>query len=117
MQLQYLQPCPALVPYIEHYLLSDIGYPHSSPVLPYRSVVAGFQYGGQLSLEEGGGESQPLQRLCLTGMSQHLRRFRNEPGFGIILVYFRPWAAPLFFGSMMHEFYQKSVAQYRAHFQ
>jgi len=109
MELQQLRPSSALAPYIERYLLSHIDYPHSSPVLPDSSVVVGFQYGGQLSLEEG-GESQPLQRLCLTGISQRLRSFRNEPGFGIILVYFRPWAAPLFFGSMMHEFYQQSVA-------
>lgn len=58
MQLQYRQPCPALVPYIERYLLSDIGYPHSSPVLPDRSVVAGFQYSGQLSLEIGEGSQR-----------------------------------------------------------
>ncbi len=109
MELQYLQPSPALAPYIERYLLSAIDYPHSSPVLPDHSVVAGFQYGGHLSLEKE-GTSQPLQRLCLTGMGRQLRHFRNGSGFSIILVYFRPWAAPLFFGSMMHEFYQQSVA-------
>ena len=102
-------PHPALAPFIEKYTVNEIAKDHVSRVIPDLSVVMGFQFSGDLSLSETSYDTH-LDRLCLTGMGSRYRLFKNSPGFGIILVYFKPVGASLFFRVPLHSFFQSSVS-------
>ena len=102
-------PTPALSPFIEKYTINEIPGIHTSRVIPDLSVVMGFQFGGNLSLIDATGTPR-LDPLCLTGMGNRYRLFHNSAGFGIVLVYFKPAGASLFFEPPLQEFFQSSIS-------
>lgn len=78
-------------------------------VLPDTGVVIGFQYKGRLFRVEDGNPT-PLSISGISGLADHSRAFRNLPGTGTILVFFKEAGAAPFFRQPLHELFRESVS-------
>ena len=77
-------------------------------VLPDTGVVLGFQYKGRL-FQVDDGISIALDTSGISGLADHHRSFRNLPGTGTILVFFKEAGAAPFFRQPLHEIFRESV--------
>lgn len=105
--LVYL-PCEPLLPYVKQLALSESDVGATYRVLPDTSVVLGFQYKGALAFVEAGAETS-LAAFGVTGLLDRYRLFRNTPGVGSVLVYFREGMARAFFRAPLHELFGASI--------
>jgi AraC-like DNA-binding protein len=77
-------------------------------VLPDTGVVIGFQYKGRL-FQINDGNPIALSSSGISGLADHHRSFRNLPGTGTVLVFFKEAGATPFFRQPLHEIFRESV--------
>lgn len=102
-------PCDILKPYIRHFIISDSLPETTYKVLPDTGVVIGFQYKGKLSFLDNGKEVQ-LSSSGVTGLRDQYRVFKNSPGTGTVLVFFKEAGATSFFRQPVHEIFRESIS-------
>jgi AraC-like DNA-binding protein len=77
-------------------------------VLPDTGVVIGFQFKGRLFRVDD-GNAVALDTSGISGLADHHRSFRNLPGTGTILVFFKEAGAAPFFRQPLHEIFRESI--------
>jgi AraC-like DNA-binding protein len=101
-------PSDPLKPFIRSFAIQEVAEEATYKVLPDTAVVIGFQFKGRL-FRVNDGNSIALNTSGISGLADHYRRFRNLPGTGTILVFFREAGAVPFFRQPLHEIFRESV--------
>lgn len=109
MPLQTFIPHPALQPFISHFAIDESAEEKVYKVLPGTSLVAGFQFKGKLFQMKDGSE-QALAISGISGLADHQKTFKNSPGIGTVLVFFKEAGAHPFFKQPLHELFRESVS-------
>lgn len=104
-------PSPALLPYIEKFVVSESQEAAAIKVLPGTSLVMGFQFSGHIAWQHAQGIS-PLSTAGVTGILHTCRIFHQSPKLGSILVFFRPLAAGHFLHAPAGELENQSLSLY-----
>ena len=102
-------PCDILKPFVKSFAVQESTIENTYKVLPDTSLVIGFQYRGRLSRIHNGQES-PLSISGVSGLSDHSRTFKNSPGIGTVLIFFKEAGARPFFKQPLHELFRESVS-------
>lgn len=105
---EYL-PCKALALYIEKFVVQETASSQAYKVFPGTAVVIGFQYRGSLSFLDEEREIA-LAPAGATGLLDGFRIFKNSPGIGTVLVFFREAGASQFLKVPLHELFNESLA-------
>lgn len=108
MKLYTYAPGKALKPYVKAIAIQEAEEGRTYKVFPGTGLVMGFQHKGRLSYLEGQNEI-PLHRAGVTGLRDNYRLFRNPPGTGTVLVFFREAGAASFFRQPLHELFRESI--------
>lgn len=102
-------PCDALKPFIKTFVIQETPGKNTYKVLPDTGVVIGFQYRGRLSRIEN--ETETLLSISgVSGLADHSRTFRNIPGTGSVLVFFKETGAAPFLKQPLHELFRESIS-------
>jgi AraC-like DNA-binding protein len=101
-------PSDALKPFIRSFAIQEVAEEATYKVLPDTAVVIGFQFKGRLFRVKD-GNSIALDTSGISGLADHHRSFRNLPGTGTILVFFKEAGAAPFFRQPLHEIFRESV--------
>lgn len=102
-------PSDPLKPFIRSFAIQEAAEEATYRVLPDTGIVVGFQYKGRLFRVENGSPAA-LDTSGLSGLADHSRTFRNLPGTGTILVFFKEAGAAPFFRQPLHEVFRESVS-------
>lgn len=102
-------PSDALKPYVERFIISETAAESVYKVLPKTGIVMGFQFKGKL-YQLNNGRDIELSRSGVTGLNDTYKVFKNSPGIGTVLVFFKDGGAPVFFREPIHELFQSSVS-------
>lgn len=109
MGVVHFVPCDALKPYVERFIISETVEESAYKVFPGTGLVMGFQFKGRLYHLNNGTDIE-LSRSGVTGLNDTYNVFKNSPGIGTVLVYFKVDGAPAFFREPIHELFQTSVS-------
>lgn len=109
MRYQTYLPHPILQPFISQLAVQETNGEATYRVLPDTGLVIGFQYKGRLSSIQQEGEV-PLSISGVSGLTDRKRVFKNLPGTGSVLVYFKEAGAAPFFRQPLHELFRESVS-------
>ena len=109
MKFDHYTPCDKLKPFVQSFVISESDDENSYKVLPGTNVVIGFQYKGKLSYLSN-GEEIALSNSGITGLQDSYRIFKNAPGIGSVLVYFKVNGASAFFSEPIHELFRQSLS-------
>lgn len=101
-------PSDPLKPFIRLFAIQEVAEEATYKVLPDTGVVIGFQYKGRLFRVDD-GQPIALDTSGISGLADHHRSFRNLPGTGTILVFFKEAGAAPFFRQPLHEIFRESV--------
>ena len=101
-------PSDPLKPFIRSFAIQEVAAEATYKILPDTGIVIGFQYKGRL-FRVGDGGSFALDTSGISGLADHHRSFRNLPGTGTILVFFKEAGAAPFFRQPLHEIFRESV--------
>jgi AraC-like DNA-binding protein len=101
-------PSDPLKPFIRSFAIQEVAEESTYKILPDTGIVIGFQYKGRL-FRVGDGGSFALDTSGISGLADHHRYFRNLPGTGTILVFFKEAGAAPFFRQPLHEIFRESV--------
>lgn len=108
-RFEKFDPCAILKPYIKYFFISESGQGAYYKVLPDTSLVMGFQYKGQLSLETGNNPGN-LSSYGITGLQNEYRVFKSTDNTGSVLVYFNETGASHFFRNPINELFSESIS-------
>lgn len=108
MRFDKFLPCPALRPYIKHFILSEQDE-QEYKVLPGTALVMGFQYRGSLAKVIPKGVSA-LSASGITGLNDTFSVFRNSKSIGTVLVFFTETGAANFFRVPLNELFSESLS-------
>jgi len=101
-------PSDPLKPFIRSFAIQEAAEEATYKVLPDTGIVIGFQYKGRLfRLDDGNAIA--LDTSGISGLSDRRRSFRNLPGTGTILVFFKEAGTTPFFRQPLHEIFRESV--------
>ncbi|HVV06742.1 MAG TPA: helix-turn-helix domain-containing protein [Puia sp.] len=109
MEYETYIPSDPLKPFIRSFAIQEVAAEATYMVLPDTGVVIGFQYKGRLFRVEDGNPT-PLSISGISGLADHSRAFRNLPGTGTILVFFKEAGVVPFFRQPLHELFRESVS-------
>lgn len=109
MRFEKILPSPPLRPYIKYLAISENPEAQTYKVFPSTGLVLGFQYGGRLSALQDNRETR-LQPSGITGISDHVKVFRNSLNTGTILVFFTEVGITCFSDCPAHELFNQSVS-------
>ncbi|HYG51128.1 MAG TPA: helix-turn-helix transcriptional regulator [Flavobacteriales bacterium] len=109
MKLKSYTPCERLKPYVKSFTIHEELKGQAYTVLPDTSFVMGFQYKGNLSYFLN-GEEVHLAPFGVTGLRDSFRVFKNSPGIGSVLVFFKEGGAASFFKRPLHELFMQSTS-------
>ena len=102
-------PCDILKPFVKSFAVQESTIENTYKVLPDTSLVIGFQYRGRLSRIHNGQESS-LSVSGVSGLADYSRTFKNSPGIGTVLIFFKEAGARPFFKQPLHELFRESVS-------
>jgi AraC-like DNA-binding protein len=102
-------PCDILKPFVQSFAIQEAAIEATYKVLPGTSLVIGFQYKGRLSRIHNGQESA-LSVSGVSGLADYSRTFKNSPGTGTVLIFFKEAGATPFFKQPLHELFRESVS-------
>ena len=102
-------PCDILKPFVKSFAVQESTIENTYKVLPDTSLVIGFQYRGRLSRIHNGQESF-LSVSGVSGLADYSRTFKNSPGIGTVLIFFKEAGATPFFKQPLHELFRESVS-------
>jgi AraC-like DNA-binding protein len=108
MEYETYIPSDLLKPFIRLFAIQEVAEEATYKVFPDTGVVIGFQYKGRLFRVDD-GISIALGTSGISGLVDHHRSFRNLPGTGTILVFFKEAGAAPFFRQPLHEIFRESV--------
>jgi AraC-like DNA-binding protein len=108
LQYETYIPSDPLKPFIRSFAIQEVAEEATYKVLPDTGVVIGFQYKGRL-FQVNDGNSVALDTSGISGLADHHRSFRNLPGTGTILVFFKEAGVAPFFRQPLHEIFRESV--------
>jgi AraC-like DNA-binding protein len=109
MKLETYIPCDALKPFVRSLIISESTEEKTYTILPDTYLVIGFQYKGKLTYVDKDKEVL-LSRSGITGLRDSFRIFKNSPGIGTVLVYFKEAGATTFFKEPLHELFRESLS-------
>lgn len=109
MEYENYIPSDPLKPFIRLFAIQEVAEEATYKVLPDTAVVIGFQYKGRL-FRVNDGNAIALDTSGISGLADHHRSFRNLPGTGTILVFFKEAGAAPFFRQPLHEIFRESVS-------
>jgi AraC-like DNA-binding protein len=101
-------PSDPLKPFIRSFAIQEVAAEATYKILPDTGIVIGFQYKGRL-FQVNDGNSIALDTSGISGLADHHRTFRNLPGTGTILVFFKEAGAAPFFRQPLHEIFRESI--------
>lgn len=102
-------PSDILKPFIKSFAIQETADEKAYRVLPDTGLVLGFQYKGRLSRIDNQLEIT-LSISGVSGLSDHSKTFKNFPGTGTVLVFFREAGAAPFFQQPLHELFRESIS-------
>lgn len=109
MKFNTYLPCDILKPFVKFFGVQEASEQNTYKVLPDTSLVIGFQYKGRLFRLQNGTEFS-LSISGVSGLADHSRTFKNSPGIGTVLIYFKEAGATQFFRQPLHELFRESVS-------
>ncbi|GAB4037799.1 helix-turn-helix domain-containing protein [Spirosoma gilvum] len=109
MRFDKVIPVDSLKPYIKHFVISESTLETTYKIFPSTSLVIGFQYQGQLTaITEG--QPNRLSTAGITGLSDHVKVFKNSADIGTILVFFSEVGLAFFTSCPANEPFNQSIS-------
>ncbi|MBN8824984.1 MULTISPECIES: helix-turn-helix transcriptional regulator [unclassified Spirosoma] len=109
MRFDKIPPVDSLKPYIKHFVISESTEETTYKIFPSTSLVIGFQYQGQLASITKGQTNQ-LSTAGITGLSDHVKVFKNSADIGTILVFFTEVGLAFFTSCPANELFNQSIS-------
>lgn len=102
MKVESYLPCPALLPFIQAYLLIESNEGMENTILPETAIVLALRYRGTALYNDTGIQTK-LPVSVITGVRKSSRKITYEKNTANLLVKFREGGAAAFFGFPLHE--------------
>lgn len=108
MKFEKYVPTEKLKDYIKYYVVTGNEVEREYKVFPSTGLVIGFQYKGQLSIQDK--TLSKLKSAGITGITDSYRIFRNSADIGTVLVYFTETGFTHFSSNPANELFNLSLS-------